>query len=117
MSTQAIEHGSSRGGRWLRGRRLRITLAIAAVEGLLYLFGVLHWWVAVVLALVALAFWWYVARRSNSHTLRQIGWIFAASQLLVICVPIALKIVEWLAIGFIAILAVAALVILFTDRS
>jgi len=117
VSTQAIEHGSSRGGRWLRGRRLRITLAIAAVEGLLYLFGVLHWWVAVVLALVALAFWWYVARRSSSHSLRQVGWIFAASQLLVICVPIALKVVEWLAIGVIAVLAIAALVFLLTDRS
>ena len=33
----AIEHGSSRTGRWLRERRFRFTLWIAAVEGLLYL--------------------------------------------------------------------------------
>ncbi len=116
MSAQAIEHGSSRSGRWLRERRLRITFAIAAVEGLLYLFGALHWWFAVILAIVALLFWWYVARRSGSHTLRQVGWIFAASQLLVICVPIALKVVEWAAIGVIALLAVGALVFLFTQR-
>ena len=50
VGTTAIEHGSSRSGRWLRERRLRITLWIAAIEGLLYLFGVLHWWAAFVLA-------------------------------------------------------------------
>src|SRR5262249_19757414 len=53
--TQAIEHGTSPHGRWLRERRLRITLWIAAVEGLLYLFGALHWWAAVVLAIIAVA--------------------------------------------------------------
>ena len=87
--THAIEHGSSRTGRWLRERRLRITLWIAAVEGLLYLFGVLRWWPAVALAAIALLFWWYAGRSNRSDTLRQASWIFAASQLLVLCVPIA----------------------------
>jgi hypothetical protein len=41
---------------------------------------------------------------------------FAASQLLVICVPIALKIVEWAAIGIVAILAIGALIYLFRER-
>jgi len=35
--THAIEHESSRTGRWLRVHRLRATLLIALVEGLLYL--------------------------------------------------------------------------------
>ena len=117
FGAQAIEHGSSRQSRWLRGRRLRITLIIAAIEGLLYVFGVLHWWAAVALAVIALGFWWWVARGSRSHSLRQLGWIFAASQLLVICVPVALKVVEWAAIGVIAVLAIAALVFLFMERS
>src|SRR5205085_544491 len=77
----AIEHGTTRSGRWLRERRLRITLWIAAVEGLLYLFHALHWWAAVGLAIIAVAFWWYVGRANRSHTLRQLSWIFAASQL------------------------------------
>ena len=77
----------SRPGRWLRERRLRITLWIAAIEGLLYLFGVLHWWAAFVLALIAVGFWWFVGRRSRSDSVRQSSWIFAASQLLVLCVP------------------------------
>ena len=112
----AIEHGTTRSGRWLRERRLRITLWIAAVEGLLYLFHALHWWAAVALAIVAVAFWWYVGRSNHSHTLRQLSWIFAASQLLVLCVPIALAVVKALAIGVIAILAIVALFFLFRDR-
>ena len=112
----AIEHGSSRSGRWLRERRLRITLWIAAIEGLLYLFHVLHLWEAVGLAVIAVAFWWYVARVHRSFSLRQIGWIFAASQLLVLCVPIALAVLKAVAIGVIALLAIAALIFLFTER-
>jgi hypothetical protein len=114
--THVIDHGSTRPGRWLRERRLKITLSVAAVEGLLYVVHVLHWWAAVGLAIVAVAFWWYVARSHKSHTLRQFGWIFAASQLLVLCVPIALAVVKALAIGMIAILAILALFFLFRER-
>ena len=64
-AAHAIEHDTTRTGRWLRERRMRITLWIAAAEGLLYLFHVLNWWAAVGLAIVAVGFWWYVGR-SNS---------------------------------------------------
>ena len=116
FGAHAIEHGSSRSGRWLRDRRFRITFWIAAVEGLLYLFHALHWWAAVLLAVIAVGFWWYAGRTSRSDTLRQAAWIFAASQLLVLCVPIALAVVKAIAIGVIAILAIAGLVLLFTRR-
>ena len=116
MGIHAIEAGSTRPGRWLRARRLRITLWIAAIEGLLYLFHVLHWWVAVALAVVAIGFWWYVARTHRSDLIRQIGWVFAASQLLVLCVPIGLAVLKAVAIGVIALLAIAALIFLFTER-
>jgi hypothetical protein len=113
----AIEHGTTRSGRWLRERRLRITLWIAAAEGLLYLFHALHWWAAVALAVIAVGFWWYAGRSSRSDTLRQLSWIFAASQLLVLCVPLALGIVKAVAIAVIAILAIVALFFLFKERS
>ena len=113
---QAIEHGSTRSGRWLRERRLRLTLWIAAVEGLFYLFHVLHWWAAVALAVIAVGFWWYAGRGNRSDTVRHASWIFAVSQLLVLCVPVALAIVSAIAIGVIALLAIAALVFLFTER-
>ena len=116
VGTHAIEAGSTRTGRWLRERRLRVTLWIAAFEGLLYLFHALHWWAAVALAIIAVGFWWYVARAHRSDALRQVGWIFAASQLLVLCVPVALAVVKAIAIGVIALLAIAALIFLFTER-
>lgn len=116
FQAQAIEHGSSRSGRWLRERRLRVTFVVSAVEGLLYLFHALHWWEAVVLAVIATAIWWYAGRSSRSDTFRQLAWIFAASQLLVICVPIALAILKAIAVVVIAILAIAALILLFTRR-
>jgi hypothetical protein len=113
----AIEHGSTRMGRWLRDRRLRFTLWIAAIEGLLYLFHVLHWWAAVLLAVIAVGFWWYAGRQHRSDALRQVSWIFAASQLLVLVVPLALALVKAIAIGVIALIAIVALVFLFTERS
>jgi uncharacterized membrane protein YphA (DoxX/SURF4 family) len=114
--THAIEHGSSRPGRWLRERRLRVTFWIAAIEGLLFLFGVLHLWAAVALAGIAVLFWWYAGRTHRSDVLRQGSWVFAASQLLVLCVPIAFAVVKALAIGIVALLAIAALILLFNRR-
>jgi hypothetical protein len=116
LGAPAIEHGSTRSGRWLREHRLRFTLWIAAFQGLLYIFHVLHWWEAVALAVIAVGFWWYVARAHRSDALREIGWIFAASQLLVLCVPVALSIVKAIAIGVIALLAIGALIFLFRER-
>jgi hypothetical protein len=117
QGAHAIEHGTTRTGRWLRDRRMRITLWIAAAEGLLYLFHVLNWWAAVALALIAVGFWWYVGRTNRSDALRQASWIFAASQLLVLCVPLALALVKAVAIAVIAILAVVALFYLFKERA
>jgi hypothetical protein len=113
----AIEQGSTRPGRWLRERRLRLTLWISLVEGILYLVHVLHWWEAVALAGIGVGLWWYAGRTSRSYLIRQVTWIFAASQLLVICVPVALTILSAIAIGVIALLAIAALILLFKERA
>lgn len=116
IGTQAIEHGSSRGGRWLQDRRIRIVLAIAAVEGILYLLGVLSWWFVVLLAAVGLLLWAYSGRTSGSHLVRQATWIFAASQVMVLLVPLAFWVLKAAAIGLVALIAIAALVILLRTR-
>jgi hypothetical protein len=116
FGTQAIEHGSSRSGRWLRDRRLRIAFIIAAVEGLLYLVGALNWWFVVLFAIVALVVWAYVGRRSKSDTLRQGTWILALSQVTVLLVPLAFWLLKWLAVGVVVVLAVAAVVVLFRKQ-
>ncbi len=116
FGTQAIEHGSTRAGRWLRERRLRITLAISAVEGLLYLVHALSWWIVVLLAAVALLLWAYGGRSSRSDAVRHVTWIFAVSQVLVLLVPLAFWVLKAIAIGVVVLLAIAALVVLLTRR-
>jgi hypothetical protein len=116
VGTQAIEHGSSRSGRWLRDRRLRIAFAIAAVEGLLYLVNALSWWIVVLFALVSLLFWAYAGRSSRSDTLRQGTWILALSQAVVLLVPLAFWLLKALAIGVVVVLAIAAVVVLLRKR-
>jgi hypothetical protein len=111
-----LEHGTSKPGRWLRGRRFRATLWIAAIEGLLYVVHVLHWWEAVALAAIAVLVWLYAGRRSRADVVREATWIFAVSQLLVLCVPLALAVLTAFAIGIVVILAIAALIFLFTER-
>ena len=112
----AIEHGSTRTGRWFRQQRLKITLGVAAFEGLLYLIGVLGWWEAFLFAAIASALWWFLGRGSRSDVVREVTWILAASQLIVLCVPLALGLVKAVAIAVVALLAVVALVFLFTER-
>jgi hypothetical protein len=116
VGTQAIEHGSSRSGRWLRDRRLRIAFLIAAVEGLLYLVNALSWWIVVLFAVVALLFWAYVGRTNRSDTLRQGSWILALSQAIVLLVPLAFWLLKALAIGVVVVLAIAAVVVLLRKR-
>ena len=115
LGSHAIEHGSSRTGRWLRMHRLRFTLWLAAAEGLLYIVHVLHFWPLVALAIIFVAFFAW-ARNSRSDTLRQVTWVLAAAQLLTLLVPVAWAIVKTVAIVVVALLAVAALVFLFTER-
>jgi hypothetical protein len=111
-----LEHRSSAGGRWLRAQRLRIALAVAVVEGLLVVLDVLDWWLALVIAAAAIAFYVLVGRDVRSYTVRQASWIAAASQALVVLVPVLVVVISWLAIVALVILAVIALVLLFADR-
>jgi hypothetical protein len=116
LQGQALEHGSSRGGRWLRRYRLRIAVWIAVVEGLLIVLDVIPWWPALLVAAVLLAFWWFVGRNTRNDTVREGSRIAAASQAMMALIPVFVAIVGFLAILVLALLGVAALVLLFSDR-
>ena len=112
-----IEHGTSRSGRWLRERRLRVALWIAVIEGIVVAVASdISRWTVIALAVAAVALYALALRESRSDTLRQVGWILAASQLLALLVVIFAFVVEWLAILVVVLLAVAALIYLFSDR-
>jgi hypothetical protein len=116
MALTSKANVSSRSSEYLRVHRYRITLWIAAIEGLLVLLHVIPHIAVYVLAIGALAFWVLAARNFSSTTARQLSWIFAASQCLVLLVPILLFFAKWIAILSITAVAVAALFILFADR-
>jgi len=116
-SAHVIEHGTSKPGRWLRARRNRIALSIAAVEAILVaIFHDLTSFTVIALAILATVVYWAWGRRTRSDTARQASWIFAASQLLAVVAAILAFIVVWTAIVAVCVFALIALFFVFTDR-
>ena len=111
-----VEHGTTSAGRWLRARRLRLALWIAVVEGLLVVFDVIPWWLALVVAAGAMAFYLLAGRQLRSDVGRHTSWIAAASQALMALVPVLVVLIGTLTLVVVGVLAVVALVILFSDR-
>jgi hypothetical protein len=113
-----VEHGSSRTGRWLRERRLRVALSIAVVESILVaIFHDVSRWSVIGLAIVAVVLYVAAGRESRYDAVRQITWIFAVSQLLAVVAAIVAFIVFWMAIVAVVVFAIVALFFLFRDRS
>jgi hypothetical protein len=119
MSTGAdvIDHSDSRGGRWLKERRLRIALWVAVVEGAFVAIahGVSRWTVIAV-AILSIALYLAAGRKTRWDLGYQISWILAASQALAVVITILSFLLLWVALLIAAVFAVIALVILFSDR-
>lgn len=113
---RVLEHRSSRTGRWLRERRLRIALWIAVIEGILVVFHAIPRLAALVGAAILIAFYFLVGRDLRSGLARQASWIAAASQAFVALVPLLVIVVGTLALIAVGIIAVLALFVLFADR-
>jgi len=117
-SSPNIAHQAlSRPGQFLRAHRVRISLWTAVIEGLLVVVGVLPHIVVYVLAVVAIAFWMAAGRAYKSSTGRQAAWIFASSQAIVALIAIFFGVVKIIAEFGVALIAVVALIYLFTDRN
>ena len=115
-SQPMIEAGSTRIGRWLRERRLRLALWVAVAEGLLVaLTPDLTKWTVLVLGVILLAFYMVAGRNMSWDVGRQLSWIAAASQALAILVVILAFVLGLLAIVAIVVFAIIALVYLFSD--
>jgi hypothetical protein len=112
----ALDHGTSRTGRWLRARRFRIALWIAVIEGIAVVFDAISGWLALTIAAIVIAFYLLLGRELRQDTGRQASWIAAMSQALVALVPVLVFVVGAVALIAVAFLAVIALVALFADR-
>jgi hypothetical protein len=116
-SQPAIEAGTTRTGRWLRQRRIKIALWTAVVEGLIAAFSQdLGRWTILALAIIVLAFYMVAGRRFSWDVARELSWIAAASQVLAILVIIFAFILKLVAIVIIVGFALVALAYLFTDH-
>jgi hypothetical protein len=112
-----IEAGSTRTGRWLRMRRLRIALWTAVIEGVIVAATPdLSRWTVLVIGVIVLGFYVLAGRNMSWDVGRHLSWIAAASQAMAILVVLFFFVVEWIAIAAIVALAVLALVYLFSDH-
>ncbi len=112
----ALEHGTTRAGRWLRARRLRIALWVAVAEGILILFDAIPAWVALLAGAAIVVSYVVVGRDLASDTGRQLSFIAALAQVFVAFVPVLVFFIGALAVIALAVLAVVALLALFADR-
>lgn len=111
-----IEAGSTRVGRWLRERRLRLALWVAVIEGLIVaLENDISRWTVLVVGVIILAFYVLAGRNMGWDVGRQLSWIAAASQALAVLVVLLAFVLQVVAIALVAIFAIAALVYLFSD--
>ncbi len=121
-SPTVVDHGGSGSGDsesrgYLRTHRLRLTLWIGAIEGILTLIGWFPELAVVLLAVLAVGFYVFVGRKYGSSLARHLSWIFAASQLVALLIPAVLAVAErFVAIGAVVLIAIAALVVLFLER-
>lgn len=111
-----VEQQESRIGRWLRPRRLPIALFVGLVETLLVLLNGLGWFWVLGAAVLAVGFHFFVGRRARFHSVREISWIVAVSQLIAVVVPLLWELVKFLAITVLVVLALVLLVMLLVDR-
>jgi hypothetical protein len=113
----AIEGGSSRAGRWLRERRLKLALYIAVLEGIVVAVrGDVSRWTVVGLAALVLIIYMLLRDRLRWDAGREVIWIVATSQAMALLVVILAFVIGALSLVLVGILAVIALVYLLSDR-
>ena len=116
MSGYALDHESSKSGRWLRARRFRVALWIAVIEAVLA--ALLHdvsRWTIIVLAVIFVPLYLLWGHRQRD-TVRQITWIAAASQALAVVAAIVASLLGFFALAVAGIFAAIALFLLLSDR-
>ena len=104
-------------GAALSRHRTKIALWLAVAEGLLTLVGLFPHLLVYALAVAAIALWFGVGRAAAPGPGRQLAWIFAVAQCATVLVPVVWFFTKWAAITVIVLVALVALIYLFTERN
>jgi cation transport ATPase len=110
------ESGShARRGRFA-DRKVKIALLIAGVEGLLLLFGRLSRWVVIAVAIPLVLVYLLRGRELRPGLARNVLWIVAASQVLVVVAAIVAFFVGLLVLVLLGIFAGVAFLLIYLDQ-
>ncbi|MEI7759798.1 MAG: hypothetical protein WCJ67_03410 [Thermoleophilia bacterium] len=116
MSNLVVEHREGSFSRNLRRRRFIVAGSVAVVEAALVLADLVPWWAAVIAAVASVVLYVQVGREHSMPIIRSVSWIAAASQFVVVLVPVAVVLLGLLALVGVVVLAVLALTVLLLDR-
>ena len=112
----AIDHDTSRFGRWLRVRRLRVALWIAVIETVVAAFTHdVSRWTIVLLAIVLIPLYLFWGRERRD-TIRQVLWVAAASQAMALAAVFVAVFVGTFVLLIAGLFAVIALFLILSDR-
>ena len=111
-----VEHRQGPTARWVRERRVSIAIAIAIAEGVLIVAGELSKALALVVAIAVVVLYFTLADRLKPGVGREIAWVAAVSQAIVMLVPVLVLLIGTLTLIAIAVIGVIALVLLFSRR-
>jgi hypothetical protein len=117
MSTGvALEHDSSRTGRWLRRHRVRTALWIAVLEAILAAFThSVSQYTIIAFGLITIPIY-LVWGKDQGDTIRQVSWIAAASQALAVVAVLLAHFIGFFVLVLAGIFAAVALFLIFADR-
>jgi hypothetical protein len=111
-----VEHRQSPRSRWLHERRISLAIGLAILEGVLIVAGELSKALALIVAIAVVVGYFMLSDRLKPGVGREVAWIAAVSQAIVMLVPVLLIVLSTLAIIGLAALGVLALVLLFSRR-
>jgi hypothetical protein len=95
---------------------VRVAIWVAVAEGLIVaLENDISKWTVMILAIAVLALYFVVGRDLKWDVGRQLAWIAAASQVLALLVALFAFVVWGIALGAVVVLAILALVYLYSD--
>jgi hypothetical protein len=111
-----VEHRQGPTTRWIRERRVSIAIAVAIAEGVLIVAGELSKALALVVAIGVVVLYFTLADRLRPGIAREVAWVAAVSQAIVMLVPVLVILIGTLTLIAIAVIGVIALVLLFSRR-